>query len=275
MDEKIYDANHKYVGRRTKDFFGNDVIKDVNDKVVARYGEDMLGNKVVRNASGKVTGVFGQDMLGNSVVLDPGGKVKQRYGYDMLGNEAMTDANGRVIGYTESANVAQAAPSYPMDDDDDRPLYRVVNGRKIYPGSDRLEKALAKEVSKYLFPAYASYLLPALYCAAAIFVKQLPAFPALMIGLLTAGIFLSSLFGRAADIVGKGWQIGTFFISLLIYSVWFVVFTTYRTVWNVSEKEELITILAGPVLFLLAELIGGLIGHGIYKSARKRIYKLK
>ena len=274
MDEKIYDANHKYVGRRTKDFFGNDVIKDVNDKVVARYGEDMLGNKVVRDASGKVTGVFGQDMLGNSVVRDPGGKVKQRDGYDWLGNKAMTDANGRVIGYAESDYSAPPAPAYTQDDDDDRPAYTVVNGVRIYP-RDLRERELSEKLKKYCFPAYASYILPALYCAAAIFVKSIPASPWLLIGLLTAGIFLSSIFGRAAAQFTFGSHAATFFISILIFFVWFVIYTTYRVSWQATEKQELTILIGGPALFFAAELIGGLIGHVIYKSARKRIYKLK
>ena len=32
MDEKLYDANHKRIGTRTKDAWGNDVIKDMNGR---------------------------------------------------------------------------------------------------------------------------------------------------------------------------------------------------------------------------------------------------
>ena len=67
MDEKLYDANHKRIGTRTKDAFGNDVIKDTNGRVISRMGEDILGNKVIRDSSGRTVGVYGQDMLGNDV----------------------------------------------------------------------------------------------------------------------------------------------------------------------------------------------------------------
>ena len=273
MDERIYDANHKYAGRRTKDCFGNDVIKDKNGKTVARCGEDMLGNKVVRDASGKVTGIFGQDLLGNSVVRDPDGKVKQRYGHDILGNEAVTDANGRVIGYIEndrSAPAAPAVPAYTRDDDDERPAYTVGNGVRIYPRSTE-EKAFYAATGRFILPAWAAFLLPALYCAAAIFVKKLPASPALLIGLLTAGIFLSSIFGRSGSWT-RSEQTGTFVTSVLLFFAWFIVWTTYRTHWNAAERKELTVILGGPALFLIAELIGGAIGKAKHKSIRKRIF---
>ena len=56
MDEKLYDANHKRIGTRTKDAFGNDVIKDTNGRVISRMGEDILGNKVIRDSSGRTVG---------------------------------------------------------------------------------------------------------------------------------------------------------------------------------------------------------------------------
>lgn len=282
MDEKLYDANHKRIGTRTKDAWGNDVIKDMNGRVVSRMGEDMLGNKVIRNSAGKTVGVYGQDMLGNDVIRDANGRVKARFGPDALGNDAVLDAAGRPIGYSEPVG-GYSQNAYAQSGYGQSAYGQSAYGQSAgyvrpaprgYPKS-KLEIAFEKAQSRWYAPAIIAYLLPALYCAAAIFVKALPASPALMIGLLTAGIFLSSLCGRAAGMTGKGWQVGTFFISLLIYFVWFVVFTTYRTVWNVSEKEELITILAAPVLFLIAELIGGLIGAGINRSTRKRIFKLK
>lgn len=274
MDEKIYDEKHRYVGRRTKDAFGNDVIRDRNDRIVARYGEDLLGNRVIRDAKGKTTGVFGQDMLGNDVVRGADGRVKQRMGCDALGNEAMLDANGRVIGYTEGGASRQYPGAYPQPDDDDRPAYTVVDGVRIYPRS-RQEKELAERHGKLVFPAYASYILPALYCAAAIFVKSIPASPWLLIGLLTAGIFLSSIFGRAAAQFTFGSHAATFFISILIFFVWFVVYTTYRVSWQATEKQELTILIGGPTLFFAAELIGGLIGVGIERSIRKSVYGTK
>lgn len=273
MDEKLYDANHKRIGTRTKDAFGNDVIRDTNGRVISRMGEDMLGNKVIRNSSGRTVGVYGQDMLGNDVVRDANGRVKARFGQDALGNDAVLDAAGRPIGYSEPM-----CGTYPQsqanDPDDDDPYYNRLTGKHYYPRSP-LEKELGKACGRWMLPAILSFLLPALYCAAAIFVKQLPASPALMIGLLTVGIFLSSLCGRASGTWSARSQAATFFISILIYYVWFFVWTTYRVTWNVTEKKEVIVLLAAPVLFFLAELIGGLIGHGIYTGTKKRIFKLK
>ena len=277
MDEKLYDANHKRIGTRTKDAWGNDVIKDMNGRVVSRMGEDMLGNKVIRNSAGKTVGVYGQDMLGNDVVRDANGRVSVQFGPDALGNDAVLDAAGRPIGYSEpvggySQNAyAQSATS---DDDDESPYYNRALGKYIYPRDPR-EIELGKACAKWTPLAYIAFILPALYAAVAVFWSKLPASPAILIGILTAGIFFSSIFGRAGSLFSFRSHAATFFISILLYYVWFVVWTTYRVTWNVSEKKELTVLLAAPVLFILAELIGGLIGHGIYRSTKNRIFKLK
>ncbi|MBO4848214.1 MAG: hypothetical protein J5586_03575 [Clostridia bacterium] len=264
MDERLYDSSYKRTGTVSKDAIGNDVIRDASGRVAARFDTDVLGNRVIKDAEGRTKGIFTKDALGNDVVTDPNGRVIARLGADALGNDALLGADGRVIGYSESMNAG-------IPQGDDRSAYTAVNGPKHYSMSP-LEKKLHGLEAKYTAPAVLSFLLPALYCAAAIFVKKLPSGLVLLAALLTAGIFLSSIFGRASDAWSKGTHVATFVISLLIYFGYFIVYTTYRTTWNVPESKEVAYLLVPPVLFLAAELIGGAIGRGINRKLRKSVY---
>ncbi len=267
MDERLYNAEHRRIGTVTKDAIGNDVIRDENGRVVARFDYDAIGNRVLKDPTGKTIGIFSKDGFGEDAILDGNGRVIARLDKDFLGGDALLDASGGTLGYSERAETAYD------DDDDDRPAYTLVNGVKIYPRSP-LEKKFDAAKAPFAAPAYIAFLLPAVYAAAAIFFGKLPAWPELLIGLLTAGIFFSSVFGRAAG-MPRSTQVGTFFISILLFFVWFVIWTSFRTSWNVTEKKELTVLLGAPALFLAAELIGGAIGHAKYNSMKKKIFGYK
>lgn len=290
----IKDRDGKVQNYLGKDALGNSVIQDKDGKVQAYRGQDALGNQILRDRDGKKTAYLGKDTSGNSVFQDTDGKTTGYY--DLGGNgkggffstEKPSSNKGSSSGHSgwfqnpAGSSKPNSAFSYNSNHDPytasiNAAIERAANA-PVYISPQ--ERRLYKKDSSLFNWGLVFYALPILYTLATLFIPSLPLSFTVMLTILTAGVFLGACFTSAADTASEVIEV---LVAVGIPSLFYVLRLGFYIGKHIDVKSELLyslllkigrmkaVYLGGPILFLIACILGILLGKQWEKRIRRKM----
>ena len=290
----IKDRDGKVQNYLGKDALGNSVVQDKDGKVQAYRGQDALGNQILRDRDGKKSAYLGKDSSGNSVFRDTDGKITGYY--DLGGN-----GKGGFFSTEKPSSNKGSSPSHsgwfqnPAGSSKPNSAYSDNSNHDPYTASINAAAERAANAPVYISPqerrlykkdsslfnwGLVFYGLPILYTLATLFIPSLPLSFTVMLTILTAGVFLGACFTSASD---TAFEVIEVLVAVGIPSLFYVLRVGVCIGTHIDMRSDLLyslllkigrmkaVYLGGPILFLIADLLGILLGKQWEKRIRKKM----
>lgn len=290
----IKDRDGKVQNYLGKDALGNSVVRDKDGKVQTYRGQDALGNQILRDRDGKKSAYLGKDTSGNSVFRDTDGKITGFYDPDGNGkggffstdkpssDKGSSSSNSGWFQNPSSHSNPNSANTFNNNHDPytasiNAAMKRAANAPVyISPQQKRLYR---KDLSLFNW-GLVFYGLPILYTIATLFIPSLPLSFTVMLTILTAGVFLGSFFVSASD---TAFEVTEMLVEIGIPSLFYILRVGIYIGKHIDLNDELLyslllkigrmkaVYLAGPILFLLVDILGKILGKQREKRIRRKM----